>query len=29
MMLVEFKEVTITNQFEITLGEVLYVWNVS
>ena len=29
MMLVEFKKVTITNQFEITLGEVLYVWNVS
>ena len=29
MMLVEYKGVTITNQFEITLGEVLYVWNVS
>jgi len=29
MMLVEYKGVTITNQFEITLGEVLYVWNVN
>ena len=29
MMLVEYKGVTVTNQFEITLGEVLYVWNVS
>ena len=29
MMLVEYKGVTITSQFEITLGEVLYVWNVS
>ncbi len=29
MMLVEYKGVDITDQFEITLGEVLYVWNVS
>ncbi len=28
MMLVEYKGVDITDQFEITLGEVLYVWNV-
>ena len=29
MMLVEYKGVDVTDQFEITLGEVLYVWNVS
>ena len=28
MMLVEYKGVDVTDQFEITLGEVLYVWNV-
>jgi len=27
-MLVEYKGVDVTDQFEITLGEVLYVWNV-